>query len=117
MKNLKEQFLSGVKRGTKIEVTFTGLNFIANEGYSVNTYTYIRIDDKFICISKNPVKDIIRFDEIEDDLSIFEPEFEDVKITKILVPIGYRTIFENESIVEMTQAEIEQALGYKIKII
>lgn len=100
--NLTKQELLDMPIGTKIITNRDIFNI------------YIKVGKKDFC---NNNADHIRYDEINDDLSLNTYLSNEDKIIKIEEPT-YKTIYNySAQVQEMTVAEIEKALGYAVKII
>lgn len=114
MKTLKEQFLEKgkIQAGTMIDVTF--INF-ENETI-INRYVFA--NKTFYSITDNyDVDTYIDDKEIEDNLEVFTTSYKKASITRIIEPVEYKYLFNNPVIVDLTKAEIEKILGYKINIV
>lgn len=113
-KTLKEQFLEKgkVKQGTMIDVTYVTYQ---NEAF-VNRY--VLIHETFWSITSNDDADSSIIDaDIDDDLEVFTVNHKKANITSILEPTDYKLLYHNPAVVDLTQAEIEKILGYKINIV
>ena len=111
-KTLKEQFLKDIKQGTMIDVTFVT--------YQKETFInrYVFASNTFFSITDNhDASTYIDLKDVEDDLEIFNTCYRKVNITNIMEPVDYKCLFYNPSVVDLTQAEIEKILGYKINIV
>jgi hypothetical protein len=114
MRTLKEQFLEKgkIQPGTMIDVTF--INF-DNETF-INRYVFA--NKTFYSITDNyDVDTYIEDKEIEDNLEVFTTSYKKASITRIIEPVEYKYLFNNPVVVDLTKAEIEKILGYKINIV
>ena len=113
---LKEKLMNQLTMGSIIYV-----NYVDYEGDS-NFATFISLglnNDKLVCVDDWCEIPYIKKSFINDDLTIFDPEFKKIQIMEIHRPTNIEQIYDRaafETRKAMTQAEIEQALGYKIKI-
>ena len=111
-KTLKEQFIKNLKQGSMVDVTFVTYE----KETIVNRYVFA--SNTFYSITNNyEVTPFFNFKDVEDDLEIFNTCYRKVNITNIMEPVDYKCLFYNPSVVDLTQAEIEKILGYKINIV
>lgn len=113
-RTLKEQFLEKgkVKQGTMIDVTYVTYQ---NETF-VNRF--VLANETFFSITGSTDADsFLDFRDIDDDLEVFTSNHKKANITNILEPADYKCLFYNPMVVDLTQAEIEKILGYKINIV
>ena len=112
-RTLKEQFIKNLKQGSMVDVTFVTYE---KETF-IRRYCYINDTLYSLATDIDGIGTFIEYDDIGLDLEIFKPEFKYASITNIIEPIEYKCIFNNPTIVDLTQKEIEKILGYKINIV
>lgn len=119
MKTLKNKFIDDLALGSKIRAMYQYddgkiifVTFIkdreenAKEFYNISYAT-----------SDYAGPYTLDYNDINDDLSIRDLNYKFARITKILEPSAYCTIFENPEKVKLSKEDIENILGYEIEIV
>lgn len=118
METLKERFIDELQDGAILTIAFTMFDSYSTKDNEIIRANYMKVKNVLYRIfGSQDVPSFIDVQDMEDNLRIYNPEYKEAIVVKVIKPSTYHNVYKNDLKPRLTKKEIERLLGYEIIIV